>query len=74
MDILFKEGLVVIVDTGQSGCLTHLDGNEASVLLLNLEMWHGMTNRLRLPQNKEDLNACPLNVEKEIPLKRISRD
>jgi hypothetical protein len=74
MSDYFKEGSVVIVDTGQSGCLTHLDGNEASVLLLNLEMWHGMTNRLRLPQNQEDLSACPLNVEKEIPLKRISRD
>ena len=74
MSDYIKEGSVVICDTAQSGCVTHLDGSEASVLLLNLEMWHGMTNRLRLPQNQEDLNACPLNVEKEIPLKRISRD
>ena len=74
MSDYFKEGSVVIVDTGQSGCLTHLDGNEASVLLLNLEMWHGMTNRLRVPQDVADLAACPLNVEREVPMKRVTRD
>jgi hypothetical protein len=74
MSDYLKEGSVCICDTGQSGTLTHLDGKEASVLLLNLEMWHGITNRLRLPQDQADLNACPLNVEREVPMKRVSRD
>ncbi len=59
-----KEGDIVICDTGQSGCLTHLDGNGASVLLLNLCMWHGPVHGLRKPQDDADLSACPLEVDR----------
>ena len=60
------EGSVVIVPTQQSGCVIHLNSKkEVSVLLLNGDMWHGITNQLRKPQDDTDLEACPLNVERE---------
>ena len=68
-----KEGSIVICDSGQSGCLTHLDGREASVLLKNLDMWHGLVNKLRLPQDEADLEACPLNVDREPKMEKVSR-
>jgi hypothetical protein len=67
-------GSVVISDTGQSGCVTHLDGQEASVLLLNRDMWHGMVNRLRVPQDQVDLDSCPLDVERKENVERRRRD
>lgn len=74
MNNFFKEGSVVICDTGQAGTVTHLDGSDASVLLRNSEMWHGMVNRLRAPQSQADLDACPIEVEKTPKLQKISRD
>lgn len=74
MNISLEEGSVIICPTGQSGCLVQLEGCEACVLLKNLEMWHGTSNRLRLPQDDADLAACPFNVERNVPIKRVTRD
>ena len=60
----FKEGSVVVVSTGQAGTISHLDGMEACVLLRNMELWHGMVNRLHFPQSQQHLDACPINVER----------
>jgi hypothetical protein len=68
------EGSVVICDSGQAGTLTHLDRAEACVLLRNGELWHGIVNRLRKPQDDADLAACPIDVERVVKTKKIIRD
>lgn len=62
----FEEGDVVIVSTGQAG--TFLGGTTENcwVLLANGDLWHGMINMMRHPQGQEDLDACPLDVDRFI--------
>ena len=63
----FNVGDVVICGTGQAGTLLSLAGRDASVLLANTELWHGMDSQMRHPQDEADLAACPLNVERLEP-------
>lgn len=60
----FQEGDVVIVSTGQAG--TYLGGTTENswVLLANGDIWHGLINMLRKPQDQGDLEACPLDVDR----------
>jgi hypothetical protein len=59
-----EEGMVVICSTSQAGTITQIIGNDSWVLLTNGDIWVGQLHDLRLPQNEEDLAACPLNVDR----------
>lgn len=59
----FVEGDVVIVGTGQAGTVVAL-GPQLSVLLANGDMWHGPANMTRLPQDQDDLDAAPREIDK----------
>lgn len=60
----FVEGNVVICSTSQAGTIIQVAGNDIQVLLANGDIWTGAANRIRFPQDKDDLDACPLNVER----------
>jgi hypothetical protein len=59
----FKEGEVVIIGTGQAGTVISLN-KDYCVLLANGDLWYGFESQMRYPQSKEDLDACPLNVDR----------
>ena len=63
----FKAGDVVICSTSQAGTIIDLAGRDASVLLANGEMWHGLDSQMRHPQDEADLAAAPFNVERKEP-------
>ena len=60
----FVEGDIVIVDTGQSGCIAQLIGKDVWVLLKNNDIFVGLTHQLRYPQGQDDLEACPFDVDR----------
>ena len=60
----FIDGSVAICATGQAGTIIQLTGNEAWVLLRNGDIWVGLINRIRLPQDSADLEACPIDIER----------
>lgn len=60
----FEEGSVVICSTGQAGTLTQVIGGDVWVLLANKDLWVGTTTQIRYPQDRADLDACPLEVER----------
>jgi len=75
-----KEGSVVICATGQAGTVVDdsIDTN-ICVLLRNSDLWFGPAYQCRLPQSKEDLDACPLDVDRfeereRTPRKRREQD
>jgi hypothetical protein len=61
----FEEGTVVICATGQAGTVID-DQNKDNlwVLLANGNIWHGAEFQCREPQSQEDLDACPLDVDR----------
>jgi hypothetical protein len=64
----FAEGVVVICnDTGQAGTIVEDEGRDVWVLLRNSNIWTGSKSMIRLPQNQEDLDACPIDVERVEP-------
>lgn len=73
MNDSFNDGDVVICDSGQSGCLVGIDGQDVWVLLKNGDIWIGSTKRLRKPQDQADLDACPLDVERNVKPEKIVR-
>lgn len=60
----FKEGSVVICNTGQAGTLVQIAGKEVWVLLRNSDVWVGQVHHIRSPQDQADLDACPIDVER----------
>ena len=62
--INFIEGDVVICVTGQAGTLIQISNQDVWVLLANGNIWTGLLHDVRRPQNKEDLDSCPLEVER----------
>lgn len=58
----FVEGDVVITNLGQAGSIAQLTGKDVWVLLRNGDLWVGQIHGIRLPQGKEDLDACPIDV------------
>jgi hypothetical protein len=63
-----KEGVIVIVcSTGQAGTVVQNNNNELWILLANGDICVCQANRVRLPQSQEDLDACPLDVERIEP-------
>lgn len=69
----FNEGNVVICPTGQAGTVVEVLLGAAWVLLRNGDIWVGEIFRLRLPQSQEDLDFCPINVER-LETKRVERE
>jgi hypothetical protein len=70
----FVEGDVVICGSGQAGSLAQLAGKDVWVLLQNGDIWVGQTHAIRLPQDKADLESCPLNVEKVEKTRSVRTD
>ena len=62
--------MVVIVSTGQAGTIMQSSAGQLWVLLRNYDVWTGDSNRVRLPQDQADLDACPVDVER-LESKRI---
>lgn len=58
------EGSVVICGSGQSGSIIQMDSKNVWVLLKNSNIWIGPMHQVRLPQDQEDLDSCPLEVER----------
>jgi hypothetical protein len=63
----FKAGEVVIVSSGQAGTLADVIGKNVWVLLANGDVFVGEDYQIRYPQDKADLENCPLNVERLEP-------
>jgi hypothetical protein len=60
----FKEGSVVILATTiQIGTIIHLD-KDVWVLLACGDIWIGPQRDIRFPQDRADLDACILTVDK----------
>lgn len=59
----FKQGQVVIVDTGQAGTICG-SINGVMVLLRNGDIWYGKENLIRYPQDKDDLEAAILDFDR----------
>lgn len=59
----YKEGTVVIVGTGQAGTVIGVH-KEYCVLLANGNLWYGFESQMREPQSQEDLDNCPLEVDR----------
>jgi len=66
-------GDVVICETTQAGTIVQKDKEDTWVLLRNGDIWVGLSYNCRLPQSKEDLDACPINV-KRLESKPIPRE
>ena len=60
----YKPGDVVIVATGQSGCVWTTENGEIAVILLNSDIWYGPEHDVRVPSSDEELKTCPLNIDK----------
>lgn len=61
----FEQGTVVIIPTGQAGSV--VDDQQSDnlwVLLRNGNIWHGADFQCREPQSQEDLDACPVDVDR----------
>ncbi len=56
-------GDVVIVGTGQAGTVDEL-ADDIWVLLRNGDIWVGPYHKARHPQSQEDLDMCPIDVER----------
>lgn len=67
MNDSFKEGDVVIVISSQAGSVVQIKVKEVWVLLRNGDIWTGPMHQVRFPQDKADLESCPLNVERIEP-------
>jgi len=61
------EGSVVIVSSGQAGTLVARSGESVTVLLRSGYLWQGPINQCRIPQDEQDLAACPIHVERVSP-------
>lgn len=59
-----EEGIVVICGTSQAGTVILNTSGNLMVLLANGNIWYGPSSQCRLPQNKEDLDSCPLEVDR----------
>lgn len=66
----FAEGTVVIILTTQAGTIVQ-EGKDLWVLLRNGDMWVGSERQVRLPQDQNDLDACPVDVERPEPKREI---
>lgn len=60
----YKYGDVVIVKTGQAGTVLHVNDKEMAVLLRNRDIWYGQEYDARFPSSKQELKACPIDVDK----------
>lgn len=68
----FKEGDVVICVTSQAGTLAQITGKDVWIILRNGDIWTGPVHDVRFPQDQADLDACPVDVERE-EAKRVVR-
>jgi hypothetical protein len=59
-----EEGSVVICGTSQAGTVVMNAKGDLMVLLTNGNIWFGPSSQCRLPQSREDLDACPLEVDR----------
>jgi len=59
---MIKLGTVVIVDSGQAGTIWWIEGQEICVGLANCDLWYGYEGQLRIPNNREELKACPKDL------------
>lgn len=57
-------GDVVISGTGQAGTVVCFGKDEACVLLRNGDLWYGPCHQVRKPQNQEDLDSAPIDVDR----------
>jgi len=69
----FVEGQVVICGTGQCGTIAQKSGKEIWILLRNGDLFVGQDYQIRVPQSQEDLDSCPLNVDR-VETKRETRE
>lgn len=70
----FAEGDIVICVTSQAGTIAQIAGKDVWVLLQNGDIWVGLTHDIRFPQNQEDLDACPLNIERLAKARSVRLD
>lgn len=68
-----NEGMVVLIDTGQAGCVWWTTSEIASVRLLNGDIWTGAIKLLRLPQSPEELAAAPVDVARNEPKRKRNK-
>ena len=68
----FVEGSVVICSTSQAGTLVQLAKGDIWVLLRNGDIFTGSVHEIRFPQDDQDLQACPIDVEHQ-EVKRSAR-
>lgn len=61
--IKYNEGDVVIVGTQQAGTVISLY-KQYCVLLANGNLWYGFESQMHYPTNQEELDACPLEVDR----------
>lgn len=59
---MIKLGTVVIVETGQAGTVWLIEGQEVVIGLANGDLYYGYLNQLRIPNNREELKACPKDL------------
>jgi hypothetical protein len=60
-----EEGQIVIsIRTGQSGTVVKNETDDLWVLLRNGDILVELSNMFRFPQGEEDLNSCPIDVER----------
>lgn len=62
-----KVGDVVVCPTGQAGTVDEVLGSDTWVILRNGNIWVGPTKYLRLPQGTDDLDSCPVEVDRPEP-------
>lgn len=58
-----KPGNVVIVPTKQAGTVWWIE-EEVCVILRNGDLWYGPACDLRFPSSKEELAACPIDIDR----------
>ena len=59
-----KEGSVVVSGTGQAGTACDFKGSDIAVLLRNGDIWIGPVHQCHIPQSQEELDACPIDVDR----------
>lgn len=59
-----EEGTVVICGTGQAGTIVQNIKGDLMILLANGNIWVGPSHQCRVPQDTEDLAACPIEVDR----------
>jgi spermidine/putrescine-binding protein len=55
---------VVIVSNGQAGTVWYTTESEVVVLLANGDIWYGPSYETRIPSSREELAACPRDINK----------